>query len=101
MPIDKVVNAAIEEDADAILISTIISHADIHRKNMERLASLCQEKGVRDKFILVGGGTQVTNDLAVQAGLDAGFGRGTKGIQVASFLVKKRRELLAKRGASS
>jgi D-ornithine 4,5-aminomutase subunit beta len=101
VPIDKVVNAAIEEDADAILISTIISHADIHRKNMERLASLCQEKGVRDKFILVGGGTQVTNDLAVQAGLDAGFGRGTKGIQVASFLVKKRRELLAKRGASS
>ena len=101
VPIDKVVNAAIEEDADAILISTIISHADIHRKNMERLASLCQEKGVRYKFILVGGGTQVTNDLAVQAGLDAGFGRGTKGIQVASFLVKKRRELLAKRGASS
>ncbi|NLA59910.1 MAG: LuxR family transcriptional regulator [Firmicutes bacterium] len=94
VPIDKVVNAAIEEDADAILISTIISHADIHRKNMERLARLCEEKGVRQKFILVGGGTQVTNDLAVQAGLDAGFGRGTKGIDVASFLVKKRRERL-------
>jgi len=93
VPIDKVVDAAIEEDADAILISTIISHADIHRKNMERLAKICQEKGVRDRFILVGGGTQVTNDLAVQAGLDAGFGRGTKGIHVASFLVKKRRDL--------
>ncbi|MGI6667574.1 MAG: D-ornithine 4,5-aminomutase subunit OraE [Bacillota bacterium] len=93
VPVDKVVNAAIEEDADAILISTIISHADIHRKNMERLAQLCEEKGVRQKFILVGGGTQVTNDLAVQAGLDAGFGRGTKGIHVASFLVKRRREL--------
>lgn len=80
----------IEEDADAILISTIISHADIHRKNMEKLSRLCVEKGVRDRFILVGGGTQVTNDLAVEAGLDAGFGRGTKGIQVASFLVEKR-----------
>ncbi len=104
VPIDKVVNAAIEEDADAILISTIISHADIHRKNMERLAKLCEEKGVRKKFILVGGGTQVTNDLAVEAGLDAGFGRGTKGIDVASFLVKKRRELRAlgePRGAES
>jgi D-ornithine 4,5-aminomutase subunit beta len=43
--------------------------------------------------MLVGGGTQVTNDLAVLSGLDAGFGRGTKGIQVASFLVKKREEL--------
>jgi len=26
--------------------------------------------------------------------MDAGFGRGTKGIHVASFLVKKKRELL-------
>jgi D-ornithine 4,5-aminomutase subunit beta len=91
--IEKVVDAAIEEDADAILISTIISHADIHRKNMERLSMLCREKGVRDRFMLVGGGTQVTNELAVAAGLDAGFGRGTKGIHVASFLCKKRREL--------
>lgn len=95
VPVEKMVDAAIEEDADAILISTIISHADIHRKNMERLARLCAEKGVRDRFILVGGGTQVTNELAVEAGLDAGFGRGTKGIHVASFLVKKRRELWA------
>jgi len=91
--IEKVVDAAIEEDADAILISTIISHADVHRKNMERLDSFCREKGVRDQFMLVGGGTQVTNDLAAEAGLDAGFGRGTKGIQVASFLCKKRRDL--------
>ena len=93
VPVDKVVDAAIEENADAILISTIISHADIHRKNMERLSNLCREKGVRDRFILVGGGTQVNDDLAVRAGLDAGFGRGTKGIHVASFLVKRRREL--------
>ncbi|HHT85465.1 MAG: D-ornithine 4,5-aminomutase subunit OraE [Bacillota bacterium] len=95
VPVEKMIDAAIEEDADAILISTIISHADIHRKNMEKLSRLCVEKGVRDRFILVGGGTQVTNDLAVEAGLDAGFGRGTKGIQVASFLVEKRKALWA------
>ncbi len=95
VPIEKMINAAIEEDADAILISTIISHADIHRKNMERLAQLSIEKGVRDRFILVGGGTQVTNDLAVEAGLDAGFGRGTTGLHVASFLVEKRKALWA------
>lgn len=95
VPVEKMVNAAIEEDAQAILISTIISHADIHRKNMEKLSSLCVEKGVRDRFTLVAGGTQVTNDLALEAGLDAGFGRGTRGIHVASFLVEKRRELRA------
>jgi len=90
--IEKIVDAAIELDARAILISTIITHADIHRINMRRLHDLCVEKGVRSRLILVGGGTQVTHELAVECSLDAGFGRGTKGIHVASFMVKNRRE---------
>lgn len=92
VPIEKLVDAAIELDARAILISTIITHADIHRINMRKLHDLCVEKGVREKLILIGGGTQVTNEIAVECGLDAGFGRGTKGIHVASFMVKNRRE---------
>ena len=90
--IEKIVDAAIELDARAILISTIITHADIHRINMRRLHDLCVEKGVRSRLILIGGGTQVTHELAVECNLDAGFGRGTKGIHVASFMVKNRRE---------
>lgn len=90
--LEKVVDAAIETAADAILISTIITHAEIHRINMRRLNELCKEKGIRDKVILVSGGTQVTNDIAVEEGMDAGFGRGTHGHAVASFLVKKRRQ---------
>lgn len=89
--LEKVVDAAIETAADAILISTIITHADIHRINMCKLNDICREKGIRDKVVLVAGGTQVTNDIAVEEGMDAGFGRGTNGHQVASFLVKKRR----------
>lgn len=93
VPIEKVVDAAIETAADAILISTIITHAEIHRINMRKLNDLCKEKGIREKIILVAGGTQVTNDIAVEEGMDAGFGRGTKGHHVASFLVEKRRAL--------
>ena len=93
VPLTKVIDAAVEYDADAILISTIISHADIHRQNMRRLHQLSVEKGVRDRLILVAGGPQVTDDLARSAGLDAGFGRGTKGIEVASFLVRSRQSL--------
>jgi D-ornithine 4,5-aminomutase subunit beta len=93
VPLEKVVDAAIETAADAILISTIITHAEIHRINMRRLNDLCKEKGIRDKVILVAGGTQVTNDIAVEEGMDAGFGRGTHGHAVASFLVEKRRKL--------
>ena len=91
-PVEKLVDAAIETNADAILASTIITHDDVHTKNMRKIHELCVEKGIRDKVMLVVGGTQVTNEIAVEAGMDAGFGRGTHGNDVASFLVKRRRE---------
>jgi D-ornithine 4,5-aminomutase subunit beta len=92
VPLEKLVDAAIEADAEAILMSTIISHDEIHYKNMKRIHELCIEKGVRDKIMILAGGTQVTPDLALQQGVDAGFGRGTKGIHVATYLVKNRKE---------
>lgn len=92
VPIEKLVDAAIELNADAILSSTIISHDDIHYKNMKKIHELSIEKGIRDKIILISGGTQVSNELAIENGMDAGFGRGSKGEHVATFLVKKRRE---------
>ncbi len=91
--VEKIVNAAIELNADAILASTIISHDDVHYKNMKKIADLCVEKGIRDRVILVAGGTQVSNDYAVEAGMDHGFGRGSKGVHVATLLVRKRREM--------
>jgi D-ornithine 4,5-aminomutase subunit beta len=94
-PVEKLVDAAIETNADAILLSTIITHDDVHTKNMKKVHDLAVEKGIRDKIMIVCGGTQVTNEIAKEAGLDAGFGRGTHGIDVASFLVKRRREMNA------
>jgi len=92
VPVDKVLDAAIEHAAQVVLISTIITHGDMHRNAMEKLADLAAEKGVRDKVLLISGGTQVTDELARSWGMDAGFGRGTKGINVASFIVKAMRE---------
>ncbi|MGB4594106.1 MAG: D-ornithine 4,5-aminomutase subunit OraE [Coriobacteriia bacterium] len=92
VPIDKVLDAAIEHAASAVLISTIITHGEVHREMMEKLANLAEEKGVRDKVLLISGGTQVTDELARSWGMDAGFGRRTKGLAVASFIVKAMRE---------
>jgi D-ornithine 4,5-aminomutase subunit beta len=89
----KLVDAAIETSADAILISTIISHDDVHYKNMKKLHDICIEKGVRERLILVAGGTQVTPEIARKHGMDEGFGRKTKGAQVATFLIKRRQEV--------
>ena len=92
VPVEKVLDAAIEHAAQVVLISTIITHGEMHRSNMEKLADLAAEKGVRDRLLLISGGTQVTDELARSWGMDAGFGRKTKGVDVASFIVKTMRE---------
>ncbi len=89
VPVEKLLDAAIETNSVAVLSSMIITHNDVHIFNMNRINELAIEKGVRDKLILIAGGTQITNDLAKGAGMDAGFGRGTHGADVASFLVRE------------
>jgi len=66
VPIEKFVDAAIETQSQVIMMSTIISHDDIHYKSMKKLHNYAVEKGVRDKLILIAGGTQVTPELARQ-----------------------------------
>ena len=91
VPVEKIVDAAVELNADGILASTIISHDDIHYKNMKRIHELAIEKGIRDQVTILAGGTQVIPELAIKNGMDAGFGRGTKGVHVATALVEGRR----------
>ncbi|NLD25748.1 MAG: LuxR family transcriptional regulator [Acholeplasmataceae bacterium] len=93
VPINKLVDAAVEVNADAILMSTIISHDDIHYRNMRKVHEYAVERGIRSKILIIAGGTQVIPELALQTGVDAGYGRGTKGNQVASFLVQKKKEM--------
>ena len=89
--VEKMVDAAVELNADGILASTIISHDDIHYKNMKRIHELAIEKGIRDQVTILAGGTQVVAEQAIKNGMDAGFGRGTKGVHVATALVEGRR----------
>ncbi len=76
----------------------MITHGEIHRQNMEKIADLAVEKGVRDRLLLISGGTQVTDELARSWGMDAGFGRGTNGHHVASFMVEKLRDRAVEAG---
>ncbi|MCL1997245.1 MAG: D-ornithine 4,5-aminomutase subunit OraE [Turicibacter sp.] len=90
VPVEKLVNAAIELNATAILASVIISHDDIHYKNIANIDRIAQEMGIRNKLTFIAGGTQISPETATKHGADAGFGRGTKGNHVATFLVKHR-----------
>ena len=96
VPVEKLVDAAVELNAEVILASTIISHDNIHYKNMKRIHELAVEKGIRDQVIICAGGTQVIPEEAARTGIDAGFGRGSHGIDVASFIVEERRRRRAK-----
>jgi D-ornithine 4,5-aminomutase subunit beta len=95
VPVREVLQQARQTRARAILISTIVTHANIHHQHMRHLHELAKQSGVREQLILIAGGAQVTDKLARKCGLDAGFGRGTTGQDVASFLVRKLREAKA------
>jgi len=96
VPIEKFVDAAIETKSQVIMMSTIISHDEIHYKNMLKLHNYAVEKGVRDQLILIAGGTQVTPEIARINKMDQGFGRGTKGIHIASFIIDHHKEMVKK-----
>lgn len=94
VPCEKLIDAAIELNADVVLASTIISHDDIHYKNMKKLHDLAVEKGVRNKLIICAGGTQVIPEIARVQGMDEGFGKYDRGVNVATYFVKRRKEML-------
>ncbi len=89
VPIERLLDAAAEAAASAILISTIVTHADVHKQHMRRLHALAQQRGLRERLLLIAGGPHISDRLARECGMDAGFGRGTKGRDVASFLVRR------------
>jgi D-ornithine 4,5-aminomutase subunit beta len=92
IPLEQVLDAAGEQDARVVMVSVIVTHHDVHRENMRRLHALAVERGVRNRLLLIGGGTQVTDTMARECGLDAGFGRGATGQDVASFVVRRLRQ---------
>ena len=77
----------------AVLISTIVTHADVHKQQMRQLDELVKVRGLREQLVLIAGGTQVTDKLARECGMDAGFGHGTTGRDVASFLMRTLRDM--------
>ncbi|MFX1303487.1 MAG: OAM dimerization domain-containing protein [Promethearchaeota archaeon] len=86
---EEYVKRAIELKADVLLVSQTVTQKDIHVKNLTQLVELLEAEGIRDRVILICGGTRISNDLAKELGYDAGFGPGTYAEIVASFAIKE------------
>ena len=84
---EDLLRIAEEVNADAILVSQVVTEKDVHINNLKEMIRLAEKKGIRDKFIFVGGGPRLNHPVAVECGLDAGFGSGTLPSHVASYVV--------------
>lgn len=89
IPCEQLVKTALEMNADAILVSQIVTQKNIHVQNLTKLIELVEAEGVRERFILVVGGPRINNAFAKELGYDAGFGPRTTPVDVASFLVQE------------
>jgi beta-lysine 5,6-aminomutase beta subunit len=95
IPCEQLLRTALQRDADAILVSQIVTQKNIHVQNLTKLIELLEAERVRERFILIVGGPRINNAFAKELGFDAGFGPRTSPVEVASFLayeMRRRRE---------
>jgi len=84
---DDLLKLAVRENADALLVSKVVTQHNIHVRDLKDLVKRAEKMGLREKVILVAGGPRVTHPLSLECGFDAGFGVGTKPSDVASYIV--------------
>jgi beta-lysine 5,6-aminomutase beta subunit len=81
-----IVETVRENDADAVLVSQVVTQRDAHIVHLKEVRDALVEAELRNKLILVGGGPRFNAEHAAELGYDKIFGRGTKPSEVASYL---------------
>lgn len=89
VPNPALVAEARRHQADAILVSQVVTQRDIHISNLAQLVELLEAEGMREQVLLLVGGPRITHQLALELGYDAGFGPGTTPRQVASYIARE------------
>lgn len=89
VPNEELVRQAVLRNADALLVSQVVTQKDSHIKNLSELVDMLEAEGIRQDLILVAGGPRISHELALELGFDAGFGPGTTAPDVASYVVQE------------
>jgi beta-lysine 5,6-aminomutase beta subunit len=77
----------VERNADAVLVSQVVTQRDVHKENARQLLDELERLGARRRIIALLGGPRIDHRLALELGYDAGFGPGTRPSDVANYLV--------------
>ena len=89
VPNEVLVARAISENADAILVSQVVTQKNLHIMTLTHLVEVLEAEGVRKRFIVVVGGPRLSHDLATELGFDAGFGVGSYAEDVGAFVAQE------------
>lgn len=86
LPNSELLAKAVELNADAVLVSQVVTQKNIHLENLTELVELAEAEGLRDRMLLICGGPRISHELAIELGYDAGYGPGTLPNHVASYI---------------
>ena len=82
----ELLRQAKEHQADAILISQVVTQRDVHKENARQFIEAAKAAGMHGKVVALLGGPRIDHKLALELGFDAGFGPGTKPSDVANYI---------------
>jgi beta-lysine 5,6-aminomutase beta subunit len=77
---------AVEERADAVLVSQTVTQRDAHIDHLREFAGEVDRRGLRGRFLLIAGGPGLDPAVAEHLGYERIFGKGTTPGEVASYL---------------
>ena len=97
VPNEQLLEKIIEFQADAILVSQVVTQKEVHLGNLAELVDLVEAEGLRQKVLMICGGPRISHEIALELGFDAGFGAGTRPNDVASYIAQE----LKKRGSAA
>ncbi|WP_275693521.1 OAM dimerization domain-containing protein [Nocardioides sp. TF02-7] len=88
--VPHLVDRAVAERADAVLVSQVVTQRDAHLLNTREMAAAFREAFPPERRpLLVVGGPRFDEGMAEDLGVDRIFGRGTTPGEVASYLVHR------------
>ena len=87
VPNEELIKKSLARNADAILVSQVVTQRDVHKDNSRQFIDAAKAAGIHGKTLLLLGGPRVDHKLALELGFDAGFGPGTKPSDVANYVV--------------